>query len=271
MNITVNTQFLELDEVLREFVGSVQDILSDNFVGAYLQGSFAVGDADEHSDCDFIIVMDRELSEDHLRELRPLHKRIYDIDKEWAKHLEGSYFPKAMLRDFAHSGRDLWYVDHGSTVMERSSHCNTVIVRWILRERGVVLVGPEPSTLIDPISADVLRRAILASINDSGHEILTHPDRYRNRFYQGYIVLQYCRKLHNLHVGEAGSKRQGAEWAKRNLDQCWVDLIDRAWACRPDPAVSVRQPPDAADFARTLDFVREVMRLANAFPLDAPD
>jgi predicted nucleotidyltransferase len=32
-------------------------ILGANFFGAYLQGSFALGDADLHSDCDFLVVM----------------------------------------------------------------------------------------------------------------------------------------------------------------------------------------------------------------------
>ncbi len=43
-------------------VESVQAALGDNFVGAYLHGSFAVGDFDQHSDVDFIIVVRTTLS-----------------------------------------------------------------------------------------------------------------------------------------------------------------------------------------------------------------
>jgi hypothetical protein len=77
--------------------------------------------------------------------------------------------------------------------------------------------------------------------------------------------LQYCRKLHDLHTGTVGSKRSGAEWAKRNLNQSWADLIDRAWDGRPNPAYSVRQRADNADFERTLKFVKAVMKVANDF------
>jgi predicted nucleotidyltransferase len=55
-SIAQPTAFPDLNEVLRELVSSVQAILGENFCGAYLQGSFAVGDADEHSDVDFIVV-----------------------------------------------------------------------------------------------------------------------------------------------------------------------------------------------------------------------
>lgn len=41
------TPFPELNEILDELVDTTRAVLADNFVGAYLQGSFAVGDADE--------------------------------------------------------------------------------------------------------------------------------------------------------------------------------------------------------------------------------
>jgi SAM-dependent methyltransferase len=43
------TNFPELNTVLEELVTSARSILSDNFCGAYLQGSFATGDADVHT------------------------------------------------------------------------------------------------------------------------------------------------------------------------------------------------------------------------------
>jgi hypothetical protein len=259
----VNTPFPELNTVLRELVHSVRLILYDDFVGAYLQGSFAIGDFDEHSDCDFVIVIDRELSSAQIQDLQSNHKRIFNMGPEWAKHLEGSYFPKTILRNIANCDHDLWYLDNGHSELVRSRHCNSVVVRWILREKGVVLCGPEPSKLIEPIPADVLRKAILSSVINSGQLILADPDQFNNRFYQTFIVLQYCRKLHDLHTGMVGSKRSGAEWAKRNMDRSWSDLIDAAWHGRPNPEVSVRQPADKADFQRTLEFVREVMRKAS--------
>lgn len=261
--VIVSTPYPELNSVLRELVRSVTRILRDDFIGAYLQGSFAIGDFDEHSDCDFIIVIDRELSADQLQLLQSNHRRIFNIGLEWAKHMEGSYFPRTVLRDCALCDCDLWYLDNGHSELTKSNHCNSVVVRWILREKGVVLSGPEPWRLIEPIPVAVLRQAILASINDSGRLILTNSKQYENRFYQTFIVLQYCRKLHDLHTGMVGSKRSGAEWARENMDRSWSDLIDRAWKGRPNPAMSVQQPADEVDFRRTLEFVEDVMREAN--------
>ena len=98
-----------------------------------------------------------------------------------------------------------------------------------------------------------------ATMRDWGHQILADPEPYGNRFYQGYIVLSYCRMLHDLVRGCPGSKRAGAEWAKSRLDPVWSPLIDRAWEGRPNPAVSVRTPADPVDFERTLAFVAYVL------------
>ncbi|WJE00770.1 hypothetical protein [Streptomyces antimycoticus] len=50
------TPYQELDALLADLIGTARSILGDTFVGAYLQGSFALGAGDLHSDCDFIVV-----------------------------------------------------------------------------------------------------------------------------------------------------------------------------------------------------------------------
>ncbi len=255
----VPTPYRELNEVLGDLVGGVAVILGDGLVGGYLQGSFAVGGFDLHSDADFAVVTEGELTEDQVGALQVMHDRIFGGGKEWAKHLEGSYFPRATLRDVSQAGSELWYLDNGHRRLERSNHCNTVTVRWILRERGIPLIGPEPATLIDPIATATLRGEIAEVIESWGREILGDPDRYRNRFYQSFIVLNLARMLHDLRAGSIGSKRTGAEWAKQHLDPSWIGLIDRAWSGRPDPARSVREAADPQDFTSTLRFVRYIM------------
>lgn len=256
------TPFSELNQVLVELVERARQILGAHFVGAYLQGSFAVGDFDEHSDVDFIVVLIAEPSDEQVAALQEMHGRVYEMPSYWAQHLEGSYVPLPILRESPLAGDTFWYLDNGSHELVRSDHCNTLVVRWTLREHGVVLAGPPPSTLLDAIPVEALRAEIRRTIQDWGGQILAEPDRYRNRFYQTYIVLSFCRMLHDLRSGRPGSKRAGAAWAKANLDPSWHGLIDRTWAGRPQPEVSVRTPPDPDDFASTLEFVRRIIQLS---------
>jgi len=254
------TPYTDLNAVLAELLLEVETALAGSVVGVYLQGSFAVGGFDEHSDVDFAVAVGTELTREEAERLQGVHRRVYNIDCEWAKHLEGSYFPEAVLRTPKGRGVPLWYLDHGSSTLVMSRHCNTIVVRWVLRERGIALSGPPASELIDPIPVSALKEEILETMRDWGQEILSHPDRFRNRFYQSFIVLSYAKMLHDLREGRIGSKREGAEWAKGVLDPKWSDLIDGAWDGRPNPAKSVVEPPDPTDFARTLEFVEYVVR-----------
>lgn len=256
------TPFIELNQVLSELVSKIKIILGQDFIGAYLQGSFALGDFDEYSDVDFIIVTEEDLISHQVEALQVMHEQVYHLDSEWAKHLEGSYVPRDVMRDQSKRGLNLWYLDHGAHSLVRSDHCNTLLVRWVVREKGVTISGPQPKTLVEPVSEEDLKAEIFETLVNWGHEILDNPERYKNRFYQSFIVLSYCRMLHDLKRGYPGTKREGAEWAKTALDPTWSDLIDGTWSNRPDPAKKVRQPADPEDFKQTLIFVAYAMEKA---------
>ena len=64
------TPYADLNAVIAELVSGAREILGENFCGAYLQGSFAVGEADEHSDVDFVVVIERELTDAEQRQLQ---------------------------------------------------------------------------------------------------------------------------------------------------------------------------------------------------------
>ena len=259
MSETLPTPYPELNTVLRELVDRLQAALGDNFVGAYLQGSFAVGDFDEHSDADFIVAIDHALSPAEVEALQVLHGAVYDLPYAWAKHLEGSYFPREVLRRHDLAGGDLWYLDHGSRSLIQSDHCNSVLVRWVVREWGVPLAGPDPATLVDPIPVETLRREILAVILDWGQEILANPARYENRFYQGFIVLSYCRMPHDLRNGcprlQAGRGGMGQGDPRSRLAR-----PDRPrLGLPPGPRDSRPRQARSGDFQAMLSFVRLMM------------
>jgi len=144
-----------------------------------------VGDYDRHSDVDWIMVIEEELSEVQVQALQSMHGRIFDLDCAWAQHLEGSYFPRDVLRRPPVPGERLWYLDNGSRVLIQSEHCNTLVVRWQLQEHGVILAGPPPATLFDPIPEQALRREIYAVIHDWGEEILADPSITTTAFTRG--------------------------------------------------------------------------------------
>lgn len=93
----VITPYAELDQLLVELLGHWRRILGDNLAGAYLQGSFALGAGDRHSDCDWLVATHSPLSEPQIAQLRNLHDEIPNRAEHWCHDLEGSYAPIAEL------------------------------------------------------------------------------------------------------------------------------------------------------------------------------
>jgi hypothetical protein len=265
MDYTHPTPYTDLNIVLHELVTSAQAILGGNFTAAYLQGSLAGSDPDEHGDVDFVIVVEQPISEAVRAKLQAMHARLNDLDSRPAKHLEGSYFPKDVLRRLDPASEPVLYVDNGSRELIRDKHDDTQVVRWVLLDHGIALAGPEPRTLIDPVSADDLRREVVATMDRWARIIFADPGQMNNGWYQPYAALSYTRMLQTLHTGRVESKYAAVKWAKENLDARWADLVQRAWAERPNQYSKTSQPADPYDYTSTMEYIRFALSMRSRY------
>jgi len=279
------TPLADLNAVLAHLVDGVRARLGDNFVGAYLQGSFAVGDATEYSDCDFIVVTARDIAPEGLPALQALHAEIHELPHPyWRSALEGSYVPAAILKHASAEPRDppgeprgsdwtdpgmsgaparaypFWYLDHGARTLVRSEHDNSQVVRWCLREKGVVLAGPPPKTLIDPVPSAALRAEIRQTL-DLVMKLDLQPIELVA--WQAFWVGLFCRMLHTLATGAIWSKKASFAWAAGALDPAWKGLIERAAAVRKGDTAQSGQPADPAEVAATRAFARYAVEHAD--------
>lgn len=220
------TGFAELDDVLLELTDRAADVLRDDFVGAYLQGSFALGDADRHSDCDFLIPVRRPPTPAQEAGLRALHDELPTRPGHWNRHLEGSYPPVEQLRSLDALGAEWLFINHGHRQMEWSTHCNNEWVRWSLRERGVRLRGPDVRQLVDEVPADALRARMRVTIPRLMADLQTWLS-FERAWDQRYAVATCSRQLATLATGQVYSKRQALVWGQRHLDPRWRALLAR--------------------------------------------
>lgn len=253
----------ELRGVLNMFVDAISAELRENLVGIYLIGSIATGDFDLDSDLDFLVVTNTELTEANMKSLQDIQAKIYEIDCYPAKHLEGSYITVSELKDWNIVGeKKLYYFDNGSTAYEFSAHDNKWHVRWILRERGITLMGPRPETILGSIPLDKMydeiKTTMLQVMKFFQEEIDRPLSFFNSRFGQSFTVLTCCRMLHTLHTGAVQSKKAGAKWAKEFVDPKWIQLIDQAWHEREGVrfGVKIGQRAEQSLLLETLEFIR---------------
>jgi GNAT superfamily N-acetyltransferase len=99
-------------------------------------------------------VLKEDISDALLPKLQSLLIQVFDLSSAWAQHLEGSYVPEAALRHLPPPTRKFLYLNHGSRELVRSDHDDSLVVYWVLREKGVALAGPEPRAFVSPVSEE---------------------------------------------------------------------------------------------------------------------
>jgi predicted nucleotidyltransferase len=264
--------FPEVNAILREVLSSVQSILGGHFIGMYLYGSLATGGFDRDSDVDFIVVTDEEVSDGLFAELHDMHTRIKTMDSWCAAQLEGSYIPCCALKHYDPVHALYVHIDRGRDERLQRMHLDNdrlgrawwggwILLRSTIREHGIILAGPDPNTLIDPVPPSDLWQAALSVLNGWAADILNDPAQIKNRGYQSYTVLTLCRILYTFHFSAVISKPEAIRWAQETLDKRWMPLIDSAWLGRQNPDLEAE--PD--DINGTLEFIRYTIEQSQHF------
>jgi predicted nucleotidyltransferase len=228
------THYPDVNKILTILLTSVQQILGNQLVGMYLYGSLSSGDFDpESSDIDFLVVTTSTLSDKAIAELRSMHQRIWKSGLKWSSKLEGSYIPKRDIRRHDPHSALCPTVNEGKFYLDKRGS-DWIIQRHVIREQGTVLTGPDPKTLIDPVSPEDIRRAVKGVLLEWWAPMLEDPSwlKKHGSEYHAFAILTMCRALHALKLGTIVSKPVAARWVQKELGERWSQVIERSLARR---------------------------------------
>lgn len=244
------TPYPDINAVIHEILSGARAVLGEDLVGMYLTGSLAAGDFDaRNSDIDFIIATAQELSDETFTALAEMHAHIAAGSSKWAQEIEGSYIPLEALRRYDPANARHPHIFRGgeeSRLFMMQHAGDWIIQRHVLREHGVVVVGPSPGTLVDRVQPEQLQEAVRTLAPVWPTPLLDAPEPLRHDGYHAYTVVTLCRMLYTLEHGTVVSKPVAARWARTAFGPRWDALIERAlaWAIRWD------------DVGATLEMVR---------------
>ena len=244
----------EVKSLLEELLAGIQSVLGDRFVGMYLDGSLTGGDFDSASDIDFLVVTESEVSGGPFSELQAMHDRVAETDPRWGVELEGSYISRSAIRRYDPALAMHPNLERGKGDRLKMVHHDEdwIIHYHVVRERGIPLFGPDPKTLIDPVSPEDLRQAMRKILRGWWAAFVEDPAPLKRPGYQSYAVLSLCRILYTLDLGTVASKTDAARWAQESLGDRWQALIERALEGRLNPGPET----PAEELKETQDFIR---------------
>lgn len=226
------TKYDDVNEVLDLLSTGLQKLLGEDLVGLYLTGSLTYGDFNHgSSDIDFLAVLNSELTNKQLEEIKNLHSSIAEQVPHWAKSLEGSYITKKMLSSAEAPKVERPYVNGGKV-----SYCaygsEWVINLYALQECGEVICGKPLNELLPRVTIEQVRVASKKDlINDwlpkiEDPKAFDHP-LYDSEHLKNYAVLTMCRILHRAKNDNMASKKVASKWVKETYPQ-WKDLVEHA-------------------------------------------
>ena len=88
------------------------------------------------------------------------------------------------------------------------------------------MVGPNLRELIEPVSPEALRQAVVKVLDEWWAPMLADHHWLQRSEYQAYAVLTMCRSLYTLQQGSMLSKTAAARWARAGAGR-EVERVDR--------------------------------------------
>jgi hypothetical protein len=148
-------------------------------LGLYLYGSLALGDFDPHaSDIDFIVLTQGEIPEKQFVALREIHTIFNQSSSPWSGKIEAAYIPLDALKHPSSSTALYPQIEKETGFIRSALEIVWVFQRYTLREHGVIVAGPSPRDLIDPVNPMEMHKAaaviLSCAAGRTGH-FTTHP------------------------------------------------------------------------------------------------
>jgi hypothetical protein len=222
------TPYQDVNTVLLSLAQGIESILGGNLLGLYLTGSLSYGDFNPgSSDIDLVAILNSPASPKELKSIQALHVNEGQEYPKWAKRIECSYTPIAMLSNILPPEAPRPYYGEGIFYPEARYGNEWIINLYWLHKHGIALVGPEFKALTAQIDMVDVQKACIRDLFREWEPKITDPTWLNNSHYQSYIVLNLCRILYTVTCSSMGSKKVSASWVKGKYSE-WIALIQTA-------------------------------------------
>ena len=249
--------------LLTTLLERLQSILGPDLVGLYLRGSLVTGDFEPgRSDIDLLAVTEKPLNDGKFVQLKALHNKISTFDNPYARRIEIAYIDRHNLRKYQPGqkhptlgqGEELSWKVHGS---------NWMLERWMLREHGQTLIGPDLKTLLDPVPPWDIKLAVVSRVVDWADWAHDEDDSDWKLplSHKAYAIETMCRILYTANHGIIANKADSVDWALASIPKPWRELVNRSQKWRMDTHVDPSINPDVRAFILwTTRQVKEMLR-----------
>lgn len=220
------TSYKNINKLLNTLLSQMQSVLGEKLVGLYLYGSLVTDDFDQNvSDIDLLAILESSLNDQEFEQLQKMHQDFANEYKEWSDRVEVQYMPKVALKNFKTEESEVVVISPGEPFHKKIVGKHFLINWYIVQEKGLTLFGADPKKIIEQIS----KEEFIQAVKDHTKSWSEWVKDMKSKGAQAYAILTLCRAIYAVRNGEQVSKKQAADWARKELPE-WEDLINKALA-----------------------------------------
>jgi hypothetical protein len=225
--------------LLNAYLRHMEARLPGLLAGFYLHGSLALGAFNLHSsDIDFITVVTRRCTPEDVERLRQIHQEVATQYPRWG--MSGSYLLWEDLGQFEETiPPGPCY--HDGILKEKGHNDISSVTWWVLKNRGIALVGPAPHSLPFTVDWEKLLTDMHHNLNTYWKNFTRKPKRMAwlvTDFGIEWTVLGVLRQYYTFRENDITSKAGAGEYALLHLPPRWHRLIREALRIRQQSGTS---------------------------------
>jgi hypothetical protein len=218
-----------VQQVLNTYISLINDALPGLLTGLYLHGSVALGAYDPGlSDIDCIAITSRRCNPSDIETLRVVHYTL--IERYPQAQLEGSYLQRQDLGGSKATIPPHPHI-HDGIVHASGYHDINAVTWWVLKNRGIAVLGPAPETFALQIDWDDLLVKMHDNLNTYWARFTTTPRRMAwllDDYGIQWTVLGVLRQFYAFRERTITSKTAAGTYALAHTPRQWHRLIQEA-------------------------------------------
>lgn len=255
-----------IQPVLDAYVAAVNQALPGLMTAFYLHGSIALDAFNPRfSDIDFITLVSRRCTGGDIERLRQIH---HDLLRQFPRgEFSGSYLQASDLGKFEDTIAPYPFYNDNK-LHPKGYHDLNAVTWWVLKTRGIALVGSQPQTLNYTVDWDVLIVNMRHNLNTYWARHTREPGRIAwllTDYGIQWTVLGVLRQFYTFREHDIISKTDAGEYALAHVPERWHRLIQEAINRREQANMSLYK----SRIVRAVDaraFLTHIIQICNALP-----
>lgn len=230
---------IQVQNILSEYISLFHEHIPNALEGLYLHGSIALNAyINGSSDIDFIAIVNVHLTEEEVKILSNIHR---DLKSKYKKTgMDGCYLLWEDIGKKQTEIKKCLYVNEGK--IGWSNHVINPITWWILRDKGISIIGPKITSFNFDVDESVLADYVLNNMNTYWQNRMNTIARFKrimlllpNKLVDQEVqwsITGMLRQYYTLKEHEIISKVDASKNAMNYMPERWHNIINEALSIR---------------------------------------